>query len=300
MKRFKVFRVLLLIFCFFIGLGALYGGIAMLIKPNGSLLRMELMLPYFQVLPFADILFQDYTFPGIALIIVNGVSNITAAILILCKKRIGYVLGTIFGFTLMLWIIIQFVIFPANVLSTLYFIFGVLQLICGYVALVSYNQVNFKFNADEYQNINNKSETLVVYFSRMQFTKRIAYVKANNECASIIELKTKERTEGTLGFWWCGRFGMHKWPMETYPIEVDLNKYKKVILVTPVWVFKMCGPMRDFVNKNKGILKDKEVEVVFNHFNPWLPKGAIKEIEKDIKLSKVESKTTWLGHTFKL
>ena len=300
MKIFKVFRVLLLIFCFFIGLGAFYGGIAMLIKPDGSLLRMELMLPYFQVLPFADILFQDYTFPGIALIIVNGASNITAAILILCKKRIGYVLGTIFGFTLMLWIIIQFVIFPANVLSTLYFIFGVLQLICGYVALVSYNQVNFKFNEDEYQNINNKSETLVVYFSRMQFTKRIAYVKANNECASIIELKTKERTEGTLGFWWCGRFGMHKWPMETYPIDVDLNKYKKVILVTPVWVFKMCGPMRDFVNKNKDILKDKEVEVIFNHFNPWLPKGAIKEIEKDIKLSKVESKTTWLGHTFKL
>ena len=300
MKRFKVFRVLLLFFCFFIGLGAFTGGIAMLIKPDGSILRMESMLPYFQVLPFADILFQDYTFSGIALIIVNGVSNITAAILILCKKRIGYVLGTIFGFTLMLWIIIQFVIFPANVLSTLYFIFGALQLICGYVALVSYNQVNFKFSEDEYQNINNKSETLVVYFSRMQFTKRIAYVKANNEHASIVELKTKERTEGTLGFWWCGRFGMHKWPMETYPIDVDLNKYKKVILVTPVWVFKMCAPMRDFVNKNKDVLKDKEVEVVFNHFNPWLPKGAIKEIGKYIKLSKVESKTTWLGHTFKL
>ena len=99
----------------------------MLIKPDGSLLRMESMLPYFQVLPFADILFQDYTFPGISLIIVNGVSNLTAAVLILCKKRIGYALGTVFGFTLMLWIIIQFVIFPANVLSTLYFIFGVLQ-----------------------------------------------------------------------------------------------------------------------------------------------------------------------------
>ena len=300
MTRFKVFRVLLLVFCFFIGLGALYGGTAMLIKPDGSLLRMEQMLPYFQVLPFADILFQDYIFPGISLIIVNGVSNLTAAVLILCKKRIGYVLGTVFGFTLMLWIIIQFVIFPANVLSTLYFIFGVLQLIVGYVALVSYNQVNFKFNEDGYQYIDKNSKTLVIYFSRMQFTKRIAYVKANDEHANIVELKTKERTEGTLGFWWCGRFGMHKWPMETYPLDIDLNKYEKVILVTPVWVFKMCGPMRDFVNKNKEVLKDKEIEVVFNHFNPWLPKGAIKEIERDINISKVESKTTWLGHTFKL
>ena len=300
MTRFKVFRVLLLIFCFFIGLGALYGGISMLIKPDGSLLRMEQMLPYFQVLPFADILFQNYIFPGIALIIVNGITNLTAAILVLCKKRIGYVLGTIFGFTLMLWIIIQFVIFPANVLSTTYFILGVLQLICGYVALVSFNQVNFKFSEDGYQYIDKNSKTLVVYFSRMQFTKRIAYVKANKEHANIVELKTKERTEGTLGFWWCGRFGMHKWPMETYPLDIDLNNYDKLILVTPVWVFKMCSPMRDFITKNKEILKNKEIEVIFNHFNPWLPKGAIKEIERDINISKVESKTTWLGHTFKL
>ena len=300
MTRFKVFRVLLLIFCFFIGLGALYGGISMLIKPDGSLLRMEQMLPYFQVLPFADILFQNYIFPGIALIIVNGITNLTAAILVLCKKRIGYVLGTIFGFTLMLWIIIQFVIFPANVLSTTYFILGVLQLICGYVALVSFNQVNFKFSEDGYQYIDKNSKTLVVYFSRMQFTKRIAYVKANKEHANIVELKTKERTEGTLGFWWCGRFGMHKWSMETYPLDIDLNNYDKLILVTPVWVFKMCSPMRDFITKNKEILKNKEIEVVFNHFNPWLPKGAIKEIERDINISKVESKTTWLGHTFEL
>ena len=253
MKRFKVFRVLLLVFCFFIGLGALYGGTAMLIKPDGSLLRMEAMLPYFQVLPFADILFQDYIFSGVALIIVNGVTNLAAAVLILCKKRIGYVLGTIFGFTLMLWIIIQFVIFPTNALSTIYFILGVLQLIVGYVTLVSYNQVNFKFSEDGYQYIDKNSKTLVVYFSRMQFTKRIAYVKANREHANIVELKTKERTEGTLGFWWCGRFGMHKWSMETYPLDIDLNKYEKVILVTPVWVFKMCSPMRDFITKNKEI-----------------------------------------------
>ena len=62
----------------------------------------------------------------------------------------------------------------------------------------------------------------------------------------------------------------------------------------------MCSPMRDFITKNKEILKNKEIEVVFNHFNPSLPKGAIKEIERDINVSKVESKTTWLGHTFKL
>lgn len=300
MKRLKIFKGLLLFWTAFIGVGAFVGGICMLIKPDGSLLKMESMLPYFQVLPFADVLFQNYIFPGIALIIVNGISNVVAFLLILRNKRIGYVLGTIFGFTLILWIIIQFVIFPLNVLDIAYFTFGVFQLICGYIALVSYNQVNFKFDEKDYKNINNHSKTLVVYFSRMKFTKRIAYVKADKESADILEIKTKERTEGTLGFWWCGRFGMHKWPMELLPIDVDLNKYDKVILVTPIWVFKMCGPMREFVIKNKEILENKQVEIVFNHFNPWLPKGAIKEVKKYITITNVESKTTWLGHTFKL
>ena len=270
----------------------------MLIKPDGSILHMQTMLPYFQVLPFAEYVFQDYVFPGIALIIVNGISNVTAFVLILRKKRIGYVLGTIFGFTLMLWITIQFIIFPPNWLDNAYFTFGCLQLVCGYAALVSYNQENFKFDENEYRNISNNSKTLVVFFSRLKYTKKIAYIKADKENAEIAELKTNERTHGTLGFWWCGRFAMHKWKMETLPLAVDLNKFDKVIIVTPIWVFRMCSPMRDFIAKNQNILKTKEVEVIFNHFNPWLPKGAVKEIASLVTVKAVESKTTMLGHTF--
>ena len=296
--RFKVLKVITLVISIFVGVGAFVGGIAMLIKPDGSILRMENMLPYFQVLPFADILFQDYVFSGIALIIVNGVSNIVASVLMIRNKRIGYVLGTVFGFTLMLWIIIQFVIFPMNALDIIYFTLGVLQLIAGYIALVSYNQYFFKFDESDYQDVNKESKTLVVYFSRKKFTKKIAYETANKEKANIKELITKERTEGDLGFWWCGRFGMHAWPMETLPLDVDLNAYGKIILVTPIWVFKMCSPMRDFIIKNKDILNHKEVSITFNHFNPWLPKGAIKEVEKLITIKEVKSYTTMLGHAF--
>ncbi len=297
--RAKIFKILLLFWTIFIGIGAFVGGISMLIKPDGSILHMQTMLPYFQVLPFAEYVFQDYVFPGIALIIVNGISNVTAFVLILRKKRIGYVLGTIFGFTLMLWITIQFIIFPPNWLDNAYFTFGCLQLVCGCAALVSYNQENFKFDENEYRNISNNSKTLVVFFSRLKYTKKIAYIKADNENAEIAELKTNERTHGTLGFWWCGRFAMHGWKMETLPLSVDLNKFDKVILVTPIWVFRMCSPMRDFIAKNQNILKTKEVEVIFNHFNPWLPKGAVKEIEKSVPVKAVKSMTTMLGRTFK-
>ena len=63
---------------------------------------MDSMLPDFQVLPFADILFQNYLFPGIALLIVNGLTNLVAALLLLRKKKIGVVLGGVFGVTLMM------------------------------------------------------------------------------------------------------------------------------------------------------------------------------------------------------
>lgn len=308
MRRLKLFKRILLFWCFFIGLGALWGGAAMLIKPDGSILHMQEMLPYFKVMPFADVLFIDYVFPGIMLILVNGVSNIIAAVLILRNKKAGFVLGTIFGFTLMLWITIQFIIFPPNFLDNAYFTFGVFQLISGYIALVSFNQVHFVFDEKDYPDVVTgssgadltipDSKTLVVYFSRMNYTKRIAYNEANIQKAKIVELKTNERTQGTLGFWWCGRFGMHRWGMETLPLEAELSDFEKIIIVTPIWVFKMCAPVRDFVSKNKDVLKQKNVEVVFNHFNPWLPKGAVKEIESYIDVAKISSYTTMQGHTF--
>ena len=296
--RLKVFKGLLIFFCLFIGVGAFVGGVCMLIKPDGSILHMQNMLPYFEVLPFSDVLFKDYTFSGIALIIVNGITNILAFYLILKNKRSGFVIGTIFGFTLMLWIIIQFIIFPPNALDIIYFTLGVLQLLTGYIALVSFNQIHFIFDLEDYPNIKKESKTLVVYFSRMGYTKKIAYEKANNHYAKIVEVKTNERTSGTIGFWWCGRFGMHRWPMTTLPLDIDLNEYDKIIIVTPIWVFKMCAPIRDFIINNEETLKTKEVDVVFNHFNPWLPKGAIREMGKHIKINTIESKTTMLGHTF--
>ena len=141
--------------------------------------------------------------------------------------------------------------------------------------------------------------TLVVYFSRLRYTKKIAYIKANELGADIEEIKTKERTEGTLGFWWCGRFGMHHWAMDTFPLEKDLSTYDKIIIVTPIWVFNICPPIRDFMRKNKDVLSKKKVEMIYNHFNPWLPRCAIKEAKEYANVISITSKTTMLGHTFK-
>lgn len=114
-SRYQVARKVLIFWCLFIGIGAVAGSIGMLISIHGGNLGMKDMLPYFQVLPFADRLFQNFLFPGIALLCVNGIPNLAAAVLLFLKKKPGVVFGTIFGVTLMGWICIQFVIFPHGI-----------------------------------------------------------------------------------------------------------------------------------------------------------------------------------------
>ncbi len=75
----------------------------------------------------------------------------------------------------MLWTIIQFIIFPTNIMSTIYFVFGIMQLIAGYITYVFYTQENFRFDLNDYKNIGKNKENIVVYFSRMGYTKKIAY-----------------------------------------------------------------------------------------------------------------------------
>ena len=133
-SRYDTARKWLIFWTLFIGIGAVAGGLSMIIDPSGKALHMDGMLPFFRVLPFADVLFRDFLFSGFALLIVNGLTNLTAAVLLFRKKKIGVILGGIFGVTLMLWICIQFYMFPPNFMSSIYFVFGLCQAITGYAA----------------------------------------------------------------------------------------------------------------------------------------------------------------------
>ena len=132
--RYHTARIILIFWTLFIGVGAVAGAAGMLADPSGKAMGMDAMLPYFQKLPFADLLFRDLRFSGFALLIVNGLTNLTAAVLLLRKKKLGVLLGGIFGLTLMLWICIQFYMFPLNFMSTIYFIFGLCQALTGWIA----------------------------------------------------------------------------------------------------------------------------------------------------------------------
>lgn len=177
-SRYRVTRRWLLFWTLFIGGGAVAGATGMLLDPSGKALGMDAMLSYFQVLPFADILFQNFTFSGVTLLVVNGITNLTAAGLLLARRRAGTVLGGLFGVTLMLWIGIQFYMFPLNFLSTIYFVFGFCQAATGYAAWVFNRQEIFAAQAPAAPPVAADTTRLVVYFSRMGYVRRLAYTEA--------------------------------------------------------------------------------------------------------------------------
>ena len=293
--RYKVTKVSLMLICLFVGIGAVYGSVCMFIDPSGKLLQMDNMIKYFEILPFSNILFKNYIFSGISLLIVNGITNLCAFLLMLCKKKIGIILGAIFGFTLMLWITIQFIILPTNALSITYFILGCLQLVIGYTCFVSYKQENFKINKDDYVNINTNHDEVVIYFSRTGYTKKIALEIANKSGADVVQIIQKEKIEGTIGFFWCGRFGLSHIPMNIEDINIDFSKYKKVTICSPIWVFGMSAPIRMFCELNKD--KINNVNYVLVHYMNANFKNVADEMDKllNVKHSSLTNYCVRLG-----
>lgn len=276
-SRYKIARRFLIFWTLFIGIGAVFGATMMFVDTTGKTMGMDAMLPYFQKLPFAEYVFQDYLFSGFALLIVNGITNLTAALLLFKNRKAGIYCGGIFGVTLMLWICIQFYMFPPNFMSTIYFIFGFLQAVTGYAAWVFYTQENFFVDDSKYKNIGTNKNRLVVYFSRMGYVKTKALEEADRTGAMLYEVKSTEMTEGTKGFWWCGRYGMHRWEMPIEPITVDLSKFDHVTVCSPIWVFNLAAPMRSFCKQAHG--KIKEADYILVHHNKSDYKNAAEEMD---------------------
>lgn len=275
-SRFRTARGILIFWCLFIGVGAVGGAACMLLDPQGVRTGMAGLLPGLKKLPFADVLFRSLTFSGVALLCVNGIPNLVAAGLLFAGRKAGVVCGTVFGLTLMAWIAIQFVIFPANLLSDLYFDFGILQALTGCIAWIFYEQEHFTVREDDYPRIGTDPKRLVVYFSRMGYTKKAALEAADRTGADVYEVRAAERTAGTSGFWWCGRFGLRRMDMPIEKIAVDLSAYEHVTVCSPIWVFRLAAPMRSFCRAARGQIR--EADYILVHFQRFGCRNAAEEM----------------------
>ncbi len=107
----------------FVGLGALYGGGALALRPDGSLLSMPVSLLHRS--PFAT-----YLIPGLILFGIVGGANTLAGILTLRGGRSGGTASLLAASILIIWIAAQVMLIGyQHWAQTLYLGFGLLMLI---------------------------------------------------------------------------------------------------------------------------------------------------------------------------
>ena len=85
-------------------------------------------LSIYDPFPFHDVFFTSHFWPGLALLLVNGIPNIVALIMRRQHNMASWVRWcTIAGLLLIAWTVTELVLIP-NGMSAFYFVLGILQL----------------------------------------------------------------------------------------------------------------------------------------------------------------------------
>ena len=113
----------------FIGVGALFGGGMMLSGLDAF--GMGPMLEDLRKLPLKDVFFNDFTWPGVFLIMVNGLPQTMTAALLLLRRPIASKLVMVCAVLLAGWLAIQWLIFALNPLTTIYSLLAIGQFAMG-------------------------------------------------------------------------------------------------------------------------------------------------------------------------
>ena len=116
------------------GLAGLVCGALFIAGPDGRFLQAGALLPVIQELPLASVFFQDFVWIGVAMLLVLGVPNSAATVMLLRKSENQYLATIIVGVLLILWCGFE-LIFMINALAVGYFIIGLISVLSSVLLL---------------------------------------------------------------------------------------------------------------------------------------------------------------------
>ena len=122
-----VYRALFILHVF-VGLGAMGGGMMAILNPQGP---GGMPIDSLKNSPFSNFLI-----PGIILFTIIGLGNIFSAITILFKSRVQGYISSVFGWALVIWIIVQCIMLNIVIyLHVIFFIIGLVEAILSMIIL---------------------------------------------------------------------------------------------------------------------------------------------------------------------
>jgi hypothetical protein len=112
------------------GLAGLICGVLFIVAPDGHLLQAGALLPVIQTMPLENVFFRDFLWVGVAMLLVIGLPNLVAALMLLRRAEKQYAATLVAGALLGVWCGFE-MIFMFNVAAVGYFIIGVLSVLCS-------------------------------------------------------------------------------------------------------------------------------------------------------------------------
>ena len=125
-------RLFLKILTLFIAVGAVGGAVMMWMDPSGISWGGEPMLNILRAkMPWPDIFFKDFIPSGFALLAVNGLTQLLAALMLFKKHRLAYWACLACGIILMLWIVLEWHVWGFVALSNVFFVLGLTEVVAA-------------------------------------------------------------------------------------------------------------------------------------------------------------------------
>ena len=125
-------KTFLKILTLFIALGAVGGAVMMWMDPTGVSWGGEPMLDLLRAkMPWPEVFFRDFIPSGFALLAVNGLPQLLAALMLFKKHPWSCRVTLACGIILMLWIVLEWYVWGFVALSNIYFVLGLAEAVAA-------------------------------------------------------------------------------------------------------------------------------------------------------------------------
>ena len=125
-------KTFLKILTLFIAVGAVGGAVMMWMDPTGVSWGGEPMLDMLRSkMPWPDVFFKDFIPSGFALLSVNGLTQLLAALMLFKNHPWARHVTLVCGIILMLWIVLEWWIWGFVALSNIFFVLGLIEAIAA-------------------------------------------------------------------------------------------------------------------------------------------------------------------------
>ncbi len=125
-------KTFLKILTLFIALGAVGGAVMMWMDPTGVSWGGEPMLDHLRAkMPWPEVFFRDFIPSGFALLAVNGLPQLLAALMLFKKHPWACRVTLACGIILMLWIVLEWYVWGFVALSNIYFVLGLAEAVAA-------------------------------------------------------------------------------------------------------------------------------------------------------------------------